>query len=318
MALSAHDELILLRKRARRRLVGAVVLVTVSTGVLWNVVGHLPEQQMRPESVEIASEASGTPADAALPPAETVAGASSAPLASKVQASAAHLAAASAPAAKPAGTQLPADLASVEPDRPAATASHAAPVVAAVAAVGAVAAVQASKPKPVAAASQPAVHEPVKKKAASKPAEAKPVVAHTESKPPKTDTKQASKPEQPKHKQADPAAILAGHFDEEPAAKTSPAKSSPTKKSESKPEKVDNVASGKSSIQLAALSDPAKADALKSKLAGLGIAAHFSKVETSKGEVTRVRVGPFASRAEAEAALHKLSQAGVSGIIVNK
>jgi hypothetical protein len=54
MALSAHDELILLRKRARRRLVGAVVLVTVSTGVLWNVVGHLPDQQMRPESVEIA------------------------------------------------------------------------------------------------------------------------------------------------------------------------------------------------------------------------------------------------------------------------
>ncbi|MBA4708605.1 SPOR domain-containing protein [Aquitalea aquatica] len=317
MALSAHDELILLRKRARRRLVGAVVLVTVSTGVLWNVVGHLPEQQMRPESVEIASEASGTPADAALPPAETVAGASSAPLASKVQASAAHLAAASAPAAKPAGTQLPADLASVEPDRPAAAASHAAPAVAAVAAVGAVAAVQASKPKPAETASQPTVHEPVKKKIASKPAESKPVVAHAE-KPPKADSKPLSKPEQPKRKQADPAAILAGHFDEEPAAKTSPAKTSPTKKSESKPEKVDNVASGKSSIQLAALSDPAKADALKSKLAGLGIAAHFSKVETSKGEVTRVRVGPFASRAEAEAALHKLSQAGVSGIIVNK
>lgn len=312
MALSAHDELILLRKRARRRLVGAIVLVTVSTGVLWNVVGHLPEQQMRPESVEIASEASGTPADAALPPAETVAGASSAPLASKVQASAAHLAAASAPAVKPAGTQLPADLASVEPDRPAATASHAAPAVAAVAAVGAVAAVQASKPKPAEAASQPAAHEPVKKKTASKPAEAKPLVAHVE-KPPKADSKPLGKPEQPKRKQADPAAILAGHFDEEPAPG-----SAATKKSESKPEKVDNGAGGKAVIQLAALSDPAKADALKSKLSGLGVSAHFSKVQTSKGEVTRVRVGPFASRAEAEAALHKLSQAGVSGIIVNK
>jgi len=312
MALSAHDELILLRKRARRRLVGAVVLVTVSTGVLWNVVGHLPEQQMRPESVEIASEASGTPAEAALPPAETIVGASSAPLASKVQASAAHLAAASAPATKPAGTQLPADLASVEPDRPAAAASHAAPAVAAVAAVGAVAAVQASKPKPAETASQPTVHEPVKKKSASKPAEAKPLVAHAE-KPPKADSKPLSKPEQPKRKQADPAAILAGHFDEEPAPS-----SAATKKSESRSEKVDNVAGGKAVIQLAALSDPAKADALKSKLSGLGVSAHFSKVQTSKGEVTRVRVGPFASRAEAEAALHKLSQAGVSGIIVNK
>jgi len=313
MALSAHDELILLRKRARRRLVGAVVLVTISTGVLWNVVGHLPDQQMRPESVEIASEASGAQSEAALPPAETVLGASSAPLGSKVTASAAQMAAASAPAGKPGATQLPADLTSVAPDKPAATPTISAPAVAAVAAAGAVAAVQATKPKTPDSASQPAVHEPPRKKAASKPAEARPATARADAKSTKQEAKPAAKAEQPKHKQADPAAILAGHFDDEPASKATPAK-----KSESKPEKVDNVASGKSVIQLAALSDPAKADALKSKLSGLGVAAHFSKVETSKGEVTRVRVGPFASRAEAEAALRKLSQAGVSGIIVSK
>ncbi|QBJ76688.1 SPOR domain-containing protein [Aquitalea sp. USM4] len=307
MALSAHDELILLRKRARRRLVGAVVLVTVSTGVLWNVVGHLPDQQMRPESVEIASEASGAPAETALPPAVHVASAS-APAVGKPVASAPALASASAPVAKTVGTQLPADLNSVVPDKPAATtASVAAPAaVAAVATVGAIAAGQ-SKAKAPEGASQPLVHEPPKKKVASKPVEARqPVVA--DSKPAK-----AEKPAPAKHKQPDPAAILSGHFDDEPASKPAA-----VKKSESKPEKVDNVGNGKSVIQLAALSDPAKADALKNKLSALGVSAHFSKVQTSKGEVTRVRVGPFASRAEAEAALRKLSQAGVSGIVVSK
>ncbi|MCD5328394.1 SPOR domain-containing protein, partial [Chromobacterium piscinae] len=72
MALSSHDELILLRKRARRRLVGAVVLVSIATVVLWNVVGHLPEQQMKPESIEImggasAPVAASAPAAAAKP-----------------------------------------------------------------------------------------------------------------------------------------------------------------------------------------------------------------------------------------------------------
>ena len=47
--LSTHEELILLRKRARRRLVGAIVLVLISTVVLWQVVGSVPEQQMKPE-----------------------------------------------------------------------------------------------------------------------------------------------------------------------------------------------------------------------------------------------------------------------------
>ena len=110
MALSAHDELILLRKRARRRLVGAIVLVSVSTGVLWNVVGHLPDQQMKPESVEIVSESSGPLPDTALPPV----GNASAP-AAKAGASAPKATEASAPAVA-AGTQLPASLATVEPE----------------------------------------------------------------------------------------------------------------------------------------------------------------------------------------------------------
>jgi len=305
MALSAHDELILLRKRARRRLVGAVVLVTISTGVLWNVVGHLPDQQMRPESVEIASEASAAQADV-LPPAETVVG-TSAPLAAK-PARAASLPLASAPLAKAGATQLPADLSSVDSDRQQTASRVSPPVVAAVAAAGAVAAAQADKPRAV--ASQPLAHDGPRKKTASVAAGSLSASAKAEGKTVRAD----SKPEATKRKQPDPAAILSGHFDDDqPVSHTAVAK-----KSESGGENVDNAASGKSMIQLAALSDQAKADALRSKLSGLGVAAHFSKVQTSKGEVTRVRVGPFASHAEAEATLRKLSQAGVSGIIVNK
>lgn len=242
MALSSHDELILLRKRARRRLVGAVVLVSVATAVLWKVVDHLPEQQMRPESIEIM-------------------GGASAPASAKKAASPVV-----AEAMPPAGsaTELPANLSSITAPAPAA---H--------------------------EASRPAEKTQEKPAASSKP-EPKPI--------PKSEPKhtpEAPKPESKPRKQPDPAAILEGRFD-----------------SESHPAKSE--ARGKSIIQLAALSDPAKVEAMRGKLASIGVSAHFSKVETSKGEVTRVRVGPFASQAEAQAALHKLARAGINGIIINK
>ncbi|BEV71264.1 hypothetical protein THUN1379_07460 [Paludibacterium sp. THUN1379] len=126
-----------------------------------------------------------------------------------------------------------------------------------------------------------------------KPAEAS--AAHGKPARPKT-------PDAKPHKAVDPAAILEGRADG-----------------------ADSVAAAKPSadgskyvIQLAALSDPAKADALKAKLAGLGVDARFSKVQTSKGPATRVRVGPFASRSEANAVLRKLANAGVSGIVVGQ
>ena len=42
----------------------------------------------------------------------------------------------------------------------------------------------------------------------------------------------------------------------------------------------------------------------------------MTPVQTAKGVVHRVRVGPFASEAEAEAALKKIHQAGQPGILV--
>ncbi|MCS3803988.1 DedD protein [Chromobacterium alkanivorans] len=275
MALSTHEELILLRKRARRRLVGAVVLVTVATVVLWNVVGRLPEQQMKPESIEVLGAGASAPAaNHAEAPAGTVpppAQPASAPSA------ASSALAEAAPATKPGATELAANLSTMTPAMPAAQPAPALKPEPK----------PEARPEPKAEAKPKPEHKPEPKPA--KPKHKKPEI--------KLDEKPARKP--------DPAAILEGRFDslDKPAAK----KEEPAAKAE-----------GKSVIQLAALSDPEKADALKSKLSSIGVAAHFSKVQTSKGEVTRVRVGPFNSRAEAQATLQKLAKAGVNGIIVTK
>ncbi|WP_024303160.1 SPOR domain-containing protein [Pseudogulbenkiania sp. MAI-1] len=268
--LSTHEELILLRKRARRRLVGAIVLVLISTVVLWQVVGSVPEQQMKPESVEIVGQKSPETAPApAVPAPEAV-------LAPSAEAVPQENRTASAATV----TQLPAQL---DDAGPAATAQPAA------------------KPQPAAAPPVVAKAEP---KAAVKE-EAKPL--------PRAEPKPESRPEPkkaeaPAPRKVDPAAILEGRVEAEPTA------AKPAPKAESKPE----AGKGNVVIQLAALSDPGKAEALKARLSGLGVTAHFSKVETSKGNVTRVRVGPFGSRAEAESILKKLSSAGVTGIIVSR
>lgn len=49
----SQQELIQLRKRARRRLVGAVVIVSAATLVLWNVIDGQPQTEMHPEKVDI-------------------------------------------------------------------------------------------------------------------------------------------------------------------------------------------------------------------------------------------------------------------------
>ena len=66
-----QQELILLRKRARRRLVGAVALVSVSTVLLWKVVDSQPQLDIRPERIEVVSL--GPQAPASVPAAPPVA-----------------------------------------------------------------------------------------------------------------------------------------------------------------------------------------------------------------------------------------------------
>jgi DedD protein len=266
-SLSSHEQLIQLRKRARRRLVGAIALVSVATVVLWNVVGHVPDQKLKPQSINIVELNSSAPAGEPV-------------------GKAASQAAAAVAAASAAQTDLPAAL----PEEGTPPPSQVAPSVAA-----AVAAAKSEQPVPPQA-------KPEKKAEPAKLAEA-----------PKSKPKAEDKPkvaeDKPKPKKADPAAILAGRMGEDDAPQVKVEKQA-----------VEPAKSGKVMIQLAALSDPDKVEALRNKLNSVsGLSAHysFSKVQTSKGEVTRVRLGPFASADEAQATLAKLAKAGVSGIVVS-
>ncbi|WP_374535981.1 SPOR domain-containing protein [Chitinimonas taiwanensis] len=229
------EELTALKKRARRRLVGAVALVLIALIVLWTVMDDQPPQSLVQESVAIVSSkpalAGTVQPDPVMPPAE-----------------------------------LPAD--QTEPSAP--------PVA------------------PVQAPPAPA---------AVKPADAKPV-----SKPePKSVEKPAEKPvEKPPVKPAptakDPAKLLDG-LEDDLAKQAAKHVDKPT---------------GKFFLQIGAFADATKASALQSKAKAAGVNVHTEAVKTEKGELTRLRAGPYASRDLAEQAHGKLAAAGVSSNIVGK
>ncbi|MBK6337318.1 MAG: SPOR domain-containing protein [Betaproteobacteria bacterium] len=69
-------------------------------------------------------------------------------------------------------------------------------------------------------------------------------------------------------------------------------------------------------VQLAAFADDKGANALAGKLKKSGYAAYVEPVQTSRGTLWRVRVGGYAARADADAARAKLKAEGQNGIVV--
>jgi DedD protein len=69
------------------------------------------------------------------------------------------------------------------------------------------------------------------------------------------------------------------------------------------------------SVQLAAFADDKGANALSNKLKKVGYPAYTEPLTTSKGTLWRVRVGPFASRDAAASSRDKLKGEGYSGIV---
>lgn len=67
-------------------------------------------------------------------------------------------------------------------------------------------------------------------------------------------------------------------------------------------------------VQLAALADAAKADELKNRAGKTGVSVFTDRV----GALTRVRVGPFASREAALAAQQKLAGTGIPGQVIER
>ena len=69
-------------------------------------------------------------------------------------------------------------------------------------------------------------------------------------------------------------------------------------------------------VQLAAFSKPADAAALRDRARAAGFSAFTESVATDKGTLTRVRIGPVASRAEAEQLQAQVqAKLGVAGIV---
>lgn len=225
MARNVSDEELQLKKRARRRLVGAIVLVTAVAVVLPMILDSEPKPATQSINIQIPSPEAG------------VLSAKPAPL---------------KPAEKPAATVAPA---AAEPAPPKAETKA------------------ESKSEP---------------KAETKPEAA--VVAKSE---PKVEPKAAPKP------QPTPVPV-------KPATKTEA------------PAKTKAPATGAFVIQVAALSDAAKARELQAKIAGGGLKAYTEVVQTSKGPVTRVRVGPYASREAAEKARSSLKRLQLDGKVVPK
>ena len=96
------------------------------------------------------------------------------------------------------------------------------------------------------------------------------------------------------------------------------AEKAPVKSIEKVPEKAPEKAAvakskGTFFIQVIALAEADKARQVQQQIVDAGIHAYTEVVAAGKGNVTRVRAGPFATREEAERARAKLATVGLEG-----
>jgi len=104
---------------------------------------------------------------------------------------------------------------------------------------------------------------------------------------------------------------------EKPAVKDAPkvAAKAP-EKAAAKPATEIERKPGQLVVQVIAVRDPAVAKQMFDKAKALKFPVYTEKIDVSNGVVTRVRVGPYANKQQAEAARGKLAQAGFEAKIV--
>ncbi|HSF21602.1 MAG TPA: SPOR domain-containing protein [Burkholderiales bacterium] len=114
---------------------------------------------------------------------------------------------------------------------------------------------------------------------------------------------------------------------EAPKAETAPEMATPAKAAKPKaPAKTaaktarpaPKAAGGTFVIQVIALADAEKAQRMQGEIAAVGIKSYTEVVKTVKGDVTRVRAGPFATREAAEKAQVQLKSLGMNGNITTR
>jgi DedD protein len=97
------------------------------------------------------------------------------------------------------------------------------------------------------------------------------------------------------------------------------AQEKPAESKKPEPAKVAVVAPAKNesfTVQIGVFSDSANVKQLQDKLKQAGYSSHTEKLSTPKGEKIRLRAGNFNSRPDAEAALSKIKQAGLTGMVM--
>lgn len=119
---------------------------------------------------------------------------------------------------------------------------------------------------------------------------------------------QASAPRKP-----EAPAVAEGAAKSAPATK--PDKTAPAAKTEP-PSGKAAPASGQFVVQVIALSDADKAKQVQQAVLKTGVSSYTEVVKTARGDVIRVRAGPFATREAAEKAQQKLKSAGFDGKVV--
>lgn len=77
-----------------------------------------------------------------------------------------------------------------------------------------------------------------------------------------------------------------------------------------------NPAAQRFVVQAGAYSDAASLRSARQKVEALGMKTYTQDIDNSQGKRTRVRVGPFASRDEAEAAARRIKGTGLQANVI--
>ena len=99
-------------------------------------------------------------------------------------------------------------------------------------------------------------------------------------------------------------------------AVAAPAKAEPVKTEPVKSETKVAV-SGNYFVQIGVFSDPEKVKQMQEKLSAKGLKSLDELIDTAKGIKTRLRVGPFEAKKDAESAMDKIKSVGLTGMIVS-
>lgn len=312
------------KKRARRRLVGAIALALAVIIGLPMVLDSEPKPLSGDIAIQIpskdkpysASDAtarprSSVPAEQALDQGEEIVnlpGNASAASAASASASPPARASVAAPATLVADKPVAAKPPEVKP----AEAKPTKPVEA-----------KPTEPKPAKPAEakpaepKPAEPKPTEHKPEPKPAEPKPTKP-AEAKPaePKPSKPVEAKPVEPKPVPNPEGAATPRHDGDNAERAKALLEGKPDGRPDGKPDGRPEPKPTRFVVQVAALATQEKIDELQGKLRAAGITSHTQKVATDSGPRTRIRVGPFSDKDEASRMRDKLIKLGLNGTLI--